>query len=379
MRILHVIYTSGVSGAEIHLRHLLPGLGAFGVECELLVICPPQARRVLNDFCNEVTAAGVKSFTLITKHQFSFGTLSRINGILRKNNFSVVHSHLIRTDLMMSLVKQLFYKKLFLISTKHGYREKVQKNYSPEKFTVKRDLYYWINRYALSMIDRNISVSACIAGLFVNLKLSDKYFPVIYHGVNMLPPAEMQFLPFDKNSIPQLLIVGRLEEYKGHRFVFEAMQLILEKFPRTELVLLGEGYYKNELVSLAQGLNISGSVRFMGFQKDPDPFFNAADVVVVPSLFEPFGLVFIEAMGLKKSIACFDVPAGNELLDSTSAVLVPRADSKALAEKIIFLFENPLERKRLADNAFETYKAKYTAVVMAEKTAEFYLSSGCKP
>ena len=372
MRILHVIYTAGVSGAEMHLKHLLPGLCAFGVECELLVLCPPQAEKVLNDFCSEVTAAGVPSVTLVTTHQFSFGTLSRINRFLRKNKFSVVHSHLIRTDLMMSLVKQFFYRSLFLISTKHGYREKVQKHYSPETFTVKRDLYYWINRYALSRIDRNISVSACISALFVNLKLSRKYFPVIYHGVNVTPPAETAYLPFNKNSSPQLIIVGRLEEYKGHRYALEALRLILPEFPGTNLLLLGEGSYKNELVALAAELNISDSIRFMGFQENPFSFISTADVVIVPSLFEPFGLVFIESMALKKPIACFDVPAGNELLNDQTAVLAPRADSGALAQKILFLLANPADRKMLAENAFAAYQEKYTTAVMAENTADFY-------
>ncbi|MEJ7610961.1 MAG: glycosyltransferase family 4 protein [Ferruginibacter sp.] len=364
-----------MSGAEKHLKHLLPALKAQEVDCELLIICPPAAESILDEFCREFSAAGVKASLLIVKRQFSLGTLRKLNSFLRKNNFSTVHSHLIRTDLMLSLVKQFFYKRLSIISTKHGYREKVQKHYLPGAFTVRRDLYYWVNRYALSRISRNISVSAAISGLFKNLELTEKYFPVIYHGVDVAVPPERDYLTFDKNSTPQLLIVGRLEEYKGHRYAFEAMPLILEKFPGTELVLIGEGYYENELRALAGELKISDRVRFMGFQKDPDPFFNAADVVIVPSLFEPFGLVFIESMGLKKPIACFDVPAGNELLDDDSAVLAPRADSKALAEKILFLLENPAERKRLAERAFATYIEKHTATVMAKNTAAFYRSS----
>lgn len=373
MKILHIIYTAGISGAEKYLKHLLPGLGSYGMECELMIVCPPAAEVTLKDFCDEFSALGVKTNMLVAKHEISFGTLKKINRFLRQNNFSVVHSHLIRTDIMMSLVKQFFYRDLFIISTKHGYREKVQKNYLPEQFKVTRDFYYWVHRYVLGKIDRNISVSGGISKLFVNLKLSKEYFPVIYHGVNV-PGTGDGDLAVYKSSTPQLLIVGRLEEYKGHRYAFEAMQLILEKYPAATLVLLGDGSYKNTLIKLAVELGIAKSVLFPGFQKDPYSFISASDIIIVPSLFEPFGLVFIEAMGLKKPIAAFDVPAGNELLHGETAVLVKRADSRALAEKILFLLENPEITHRLTEKAYAEYLEKYTVAVMAKNTAGYYAS-----
>ena len=248
--------------------------------------------------------------------------------------------------------------------------KRCRQNTNPIIFIITRDFYYYVTKYLLKKIDRNISISKCISELFVNFKLTEEYFPVIYHGLEVAPVNKAGLSSFKKAS-PQLVIVGRLEEYKGHRYALEAMPAILEKYPAAKLLLLGDGSYRSSLAVLVAEAGIAESVLFLGFQKDPLSFISASEIVIIPSLFEPFGLVFIEAMALRKPIAAFDVPAGNELLNTDTAALVPRKDSNALAEKILVLLDDQHLRETIAANAYAEYRERFTTEVMVRNTAGF--------
>ena len=99
-----------------------------------------------------------------------------------------------------------------------------------------------------------------------------------------------------------------------------------------------------------------------------------SDIVIMPSLFEPFGLVFIEAMGLKKCIIAFDVPAGNEILNNQTAQLVPKQNVSVLAEKIIEILLNTELRDSIENKAHQIYLKNYTSAIMVKKTSEHYYS-----
>jgi glycosyltransferase involved in cell wall biosynthesis len=114
----------------------------------------------------------------------------------------------------------------------------------------------------------------------------------------------------------------------------------------------------------------------LGFQQNPYAFVANSDIIVQPSLFETFGLVYIEAFALKVPVIAFDVPAGNEVMENNrTGLLVPKGDSNLLAEKIIYLSGNPQERARIAGNAFTAYQEKFTTDIMIKNTASWYLAN----
>ncbi len=374
MKILHIIYTHAVSGAEKHLKYLLPGLKSIGIECEVLILCPPLSIYTFQRFSDEIIKAGVNSTVIPVKKNISPTTLKIVKNFLINNNFSIVHSHLLRTDLIVSLVKQFYIKDLFIISTKHGYQEKVLINYDPTDPIIKRNLIYYITKYTLIKINKNISISKCISQLFINLKLTNKFFPVIYHGIDVPDELSKNLSLFKKSAI-QLIIVGRLEEYKGHIYALRAFKIISLKYPEANLLLLGEGSIKESLIKATKELGLTEKVQFLGFQKDPFSYISQSDVIIIPSIFEPFGLVFIEAMALGTPIVAFDVPAGNELLhNNKTAMLTPKFDVPSLANNILELLDDKAKRKRIGEDAFAFYHANFTTKIMIKNTADFYKS-----
>lgn len=375
MRILHVIYTHGVGGAEKYLKHLLPGLKVYGINCDLMVVCTPKTESVFADYCKEANGLGLKTTLLVAEKYGILKTAKKVNEYLHSEEISILHTHLFHADLMAAVLKTFFHKNIRIISTKHGYQEKALQQYDPVSYKKPHDLYYHITKYILRKIDINIAVSKAMADLYFNLGLSKTHFPYIHHGITFPkfdnPPQSESF----RKATPQLITVGRIEIIKGHHLLIDAMPAILKVFPQIKLLILGEGNEKANCEKQVKDANLQNNVEFMGFVQQPYQYINNSDVIIQPSFFESFGLVFIEGLALKTPIVAFDVPAGNEILENDkTALLVNKGDSKALAEKIIYLLQNPDIAKQIAENAYEKYKNEFTTEAMVKKMAAWYKS-----
>ena len=234
-------------------------------------------------------------------------------------------------------------------------------------------MYYYISRYLGHNFDENVTVSRAMSDLYFTLKLTPQRIQYIHLGMDLaLPFAKENYGDF-KMTTPQLIIVGRIEKIKGHQYLFDAMPDIMEVFPDVKLLILGNGAEKEQLVNQAAALGIENNISFLGYQQNPYDHIVQSDIIVLPSLFEPFGLVYIEAFALKTPVVAFDVPASNELItNNETGILVPVYDSRVMAEKIIYLLQNPLERKRLAENGFNKYTDYYLTSRMISETTSWY-------
>ena len=157
--------------------------------------------------------------------------------------------------------------------------------------------------------------------------------------------------------------------------MLNALPEVIRQIPDTRLLILGDGSEKYTLEKQVNDLGITGEVIFMGFQSDPYTYILQSDVIVLPSLFEAFGLVYIEAFALKTTLIAFDAPAANEIVtNNETGLLVPKFNSEILAQKIIYLLQNSDERKRISENAYQKYLEYYTADRMIADTAKWYKS-----
>lgn len=375
MRIAHLIYSEQVAGAENYLATLLPALKEEGIECHLLCVCPEKARPLFAEFCHELNEKGVAT-TLLTGAVTGFLSVAKqISRYLKQNNIKHLHAHLLKADLLAVMVKKLFDKSLFLLSTKHGYQEKYLTSFAIHKGKIIHDTYYYVSRYLARNINEHIAISAGMSKLYYDLKLIPQPVRYIHHGVNVSYHAEKGDTTKTRFADQQLIIVGRLEEMKGHRYLFDAMVTVIKTFPAVKLLVLGNGTQQRSLTQQAGRLGLENNILFLGFQSNPYDYISASDIIVLPSLFEPFGLVYIEAFALKVPVVAFDAPACNEIISNNeTGLLAPLLNSEALAESIIYLLKNPAERKRLADNGYEKYIGYYNTSRMAKETAAWYRS-----
>lgn len=182
-----------------------------------------------------------------------------------------------------------------------------------------------------------------------------------------------------------LLHAGRITRSKGQDIVVKALPDILQEHPHVHLILAGSGKRKgtftSELKALVKSLGLSDRVHFLGFRTDVARLVMAADLQVVPSLNEPFGLVVIEAMILGTPLVGSTTGAIPSILDGGElGYLAETGNPSKWAETINKALKNSETTSRLADKARTIALQKYTPETMTRQVIEVYedlLSAQC--
>jgi glycosyltransferase involved in cell wall biosynthesis len=222
-------------------------------------------------------------------------------------------------------------------------------------------------KWAYPQADAIVTPSYRIASLLqADLGLEDYKVKVIPNAVELdrvreLARQEVQH-PFFETPEPLLVAAGRLVVSKGYPYLLKAMKYINEKI-HCKLLILGEGEERESLERLASELDLSDKIAFCGFQKNPFKFMVHADVFVLPSLWESFGNVLIEAMALGVPVVATSAPYGPEEIieNGKTGLLVPPGSAEALAEAILQVLTDSGLKKKLAQGgqlAAERYDAK---------------------
>lgn len=370
MKILHLIYTSGIYGAEKHLLNLLPGLKKYDIQCDLLFICPEKSIPSLQAYCKQMNEKGIKIFLVPTTSKVSvLLAVRKIFQYLKSNDIKVIHSHLFSADLIAVLIKKIYFKKLVILSTKHGYEEKYLVQYGLGNKKTRYNLYYFISQAVIKRIDHNLAVSRSLSEMYVSLKLVKDKMKFVGHGISLDESGKEQV---SLKGNPKIMMVGRLSQIKGHTYLFQALPQIIKKFPELRLFILGDGPLKDSLTEQAASLNILNHIEFAGFV-NPQKYASQCQLIVAPSLYESFGLVYIESFALKIPVIAFDTETSSQIIENNeTGILVEKENIKALVEGILFLLENPQERKRITENAYKKFLTYYTVERMVKETAEWY-------
>ena len=150
-----------------------------------------------------------------------------------------------------------------------------------------------------------------------------------------LSQAETVSLPADRFH---LLTVARLSAEKGHQHLLKAVDQLVHERAHDDLLwhIVGTGPLEDDLRAEVSRRKLTNHVLFAGFQKNPYPYYRAADLFCLPSLHEAFGCVLVEALACGLPVLATDCPSGpREILnDGQYGQLVPPADSTALATAI---------------------------------------------
>jgi glycogen(starch) synthase len=191
-------------------------------------------------------------------------------------------------------------------------------------------------------------------------------FPDIAHRSSVLhnglqpPGLTPTDLPFDT---PVILGIGRLIHSKGFDIALEAFSTIRGRFPGARLILLGDGFVRNELKLQATKLGIDESVHFAGWIA-PEQIYswiNAATMVIVPSRSEPFGMVALEAGVMGRPVVATKVGGLSEIIvHERTGLLVQNEDAASMAEAIAHLINHPEATVRMGKEARNRVTEKFS-------------------
>jgi glycogen(starch) synthase len=175
-------------------------------------------------------------------------------------------------------------------------------------------------------------------------------------------------------SDKMILFVGRLTHQKGCEFLIRAIPSVV-KYHNVRLVIVGDGYMRGELEYVAQTTGEGWRIRFMGFIPDSDvvDLMMSADVMVIPSVYEPFGVVALEAMAARVPIVASDVDGLAEIVKHEhNGILVFPRDPSSISWGISRIFSDPGNTQRLVENGTRELSRKYTWDAVAALTLECY-------
>ena len=180
-------------------------------------------------------------------------------------------------------------------------------------------------------------------------KLGVKNIEIIPNGVDL-----EKFTQKDKCTIckmsdvqhkePVILSVGRLEKVKGHKYLIEAFSILKKEVRNARLILVGDGSERGNLEGQAEKLGVIDSVQFIGAigHDDIPHYYHKADVFLMPSLSEGFGITVIEAMASGIPIVTTNVGSLAELVeDKKTGLFALPASASSLAQTMRFVLDNP--------------------------------------
>lgn len=239
------------------------------------------------------------------------------------------------------------------------------------------------SRRFLAFCDRVVCVSNGVADACRGVGLPSEMLRVVFAATD---PERVRSGNRDQGRMAagvdahqtMILVVAGLNENKGHRFLLEAMPAVLRRHADVRLVLAGDGPLREPLEAKARRLGIDAQVGFLGYRRDVPDLTQAADLVVLPSLVEGFGLTLVDAMFAGVPIVTTDtggvpdVTGCYEPRSEPTAWVVPPRDSLSLAEAIIEALDTPNERARRADCARQRAERLFTPERMVEASLAVY-------
>ncbi len=251
----------------------------------------------------------------------------------------------------------------------------------------------WVDKHPQSYIDgverwitnRSDRVIAC--STFMRHQIAD-VFGVEEQRIEVIPngidPEDLQ--PHDDPGLDRLraqfagpgeslvLLVGRLVYEKGFQVALEALPEIIARFPNARFVVAGSGTHEHELRRQADELGLMEHGTFVGWIGDDvlHSLYRIADVCVVPSIYEPFGLVALEAMASSCPCIVADTGGLREVVPHDEVGLRFRArDPASLAEMTIRVLADAKLCRRLTADAFEHLR-RFDWADVAERTGALY-------
>jgi glycosyltransferase involved in cell wall biosynthesis len=180
-----------------------------------------------------------------------------------------------------------------------------------------------------------------------------------------------------KFALPEekiVLFVGRLVYEKGVHVLINAVPKVLEKV-NAKFVIVGNGYMKEQLSNIVKNMGLAHKVHFTGFMDDETlrKLQKCADVSVVPSLFEPFGIVAIEAMAAKSPVVVSDTGGLSEIVEhGVTGVKVYANNPESLTWGITKVLLDGNFAKMIKENAYKKVQEKYNWNKIAQQTKATY-------
>jgi glycosyltransferase involved in cell wall biosynthesis len=368
MKVLHLINSLAVGGAERHLLTLCRELRRYAVDVTVAF-----GREAIGDgrsLRQDFEQCGIRTIRAGVECRYDPSFPIRVLQVLRSERPDILHSHLPRADLVAGVARGLTRSKRWVVSV-HDIHD--------AEDTWSGDYLMPLVRRVWARADRIIAISEAVKSWLVREQaVPATRVRVIHYGVELLRFASLKSELRQAWGLTGESVVGsigRLEPRKGHEHLIRAMPSVQRQVPGVVLVIAGHdpGNYRSTLERFVSDLGLQRVVRLVGFQEDVPAFLASLDVFAFASVSEGFGQVVVEAMAAAKPVIATRIAPLTEIVaDGQSGVLVNTGDAEGFAAAIVRLLRDREEARRMGENGRLRAEDLFSAAAMSNRTVQIY-------
>lgn len=282
---------------------------------------------------------------------------------LYQKKFDIVHCH---SGGYVCLAAKLAGIR-YIVYTKHGIGFTAEELRSRSFFRKLRDF----------LIDKCVTIYIALTNYdkFVMtqiMHISENKIRIIHNGID---PKFGEEKPMSRNGYPIIGIVARLTKQKGISYLIKAIPIIAEKYKNVKVLIAGSGEEESTLRNLANRVGVLKRIEFLGYVKDVASIINCMDIFVLPSIWEGFPYVLLEAMLLKKPIVATNIFGVNEIIEhEKTGILVEPRNPDSMADAIIELLSNKKKAQSLGNVARRRVLNYFTLDKTISRIEQLYYS-----
>ncbi len=385
MKILHLIDSAGLYGAEVMLLHLI----AEQIKQGLQPIIASIGEKGIDEKPLEKEAKKrgyrVKKFRMAPGPNY----LGALN-ILRfawHEGIDILHSHGYKGNILFGFIPGKI-RRIPIITTVHGYT-------STGNGLRRMRAYEWLDSKALRFMDAVVFVSNAMKSDSRFKHLNPSKVHVIHNGIPLTtsdsPSHAPSFSALDAADLDQHILdfctntftlgsIGRLSPEKGYIYLVRALKIIRDKGHDVRLVIIGEGGERPKLEQEISRLGLRNHVLLPGYRANASAYLPYFDVFVLPSLTEGLPMTILEAIRAKVPIVATRVGGIPDILQEEKSCLFVRCkDPESLAGALIRFLEDPTLGKSLTDNASDVLSTQISINMTSMRYKQVYQKVGLPP
>lgn len=356
INILFITLSLDVGGLEVLLLELINNLNRTQYNPS---VCVLQSGGSL---ANEFAAKNIPVYCIPKKEGIDYLLPFKIRKLLKNNNINIVHTHNSTPWIYGGIATQLL-KGVHLVHTKHSNLNLKQKRLiKTEKWVAKRT-------------DCIIADAKDVRDFMIEKQgISQNRIKLIYNGIDYkkYDCGNKQKI----NSSPKkIAIIARLVPVKDHETLLLAFKIVNQRMPETELVIVGDGSQRQELIEYCSVLGIGPKVSFLGARRDIPELLKQMCIFVLSSIDEGMSITLLEAMAAELPVVVTKVGGNPEVVvDNETGFLVAPKSPEQMADKIMALLANPQLAQRLGENGRKRVIEKFSIDNMVMEYEKIYNS-----
>lgn len=366
MKVLHLNAGVETGGGMVHILDLLQHFEQADVTLGLF------EKGLIYDKAIEM---GIKVVLFHQRSRVDFTLLQKMIRLIDQEKLDIVHSHGPRANFYGCFLKRKRPRIKWIITVHSNPRHDfLGKGLFGKVFTI---LHLW----ALKQPDHFLAISNRFKDLLLSEGVEEGRITTIYNGIDFSKTQDFSSVSRSDLNIREddflIIMVARLCPVKGHYIVFQAVKELLELHPNIKLLVVGDGFLKEELKKLVETLGIKNSVLFLGHRQDVDSLYKISDVKVLSSFSESFPLVLLEAARAKKPVITTDVGGVRDLILSKDfgwIVPVKRHDQLKQAIEEAISYKEMDKLKEIGLNLYKRASTHFTIDKFRESVLNTYKS-----